>query len=210
MGTVVRECPVCTEPITDHNRGVITYVQRRRSPRHQWLPGWKIGAKDELVCQQCAVTPRAGEDGHDNLVMVRSREHIDNMRPAECEQCGVPLLLRPSTRRKHATCSTACRVRLYKQQTSVPRPVTRCEGCGQEMTGRADRRYCSPACRQRAYRRRNRLVQYGMAPEHAAHVDTFSALNNEQFERVLQQAQADGDVSAEHVAHLAAGVFRQP
>lgn len=29
-----------------------------------------------------------------------------------------------------------------------------CEGCGEAMTGRADRRYCSSACRQRAYRRR--------------------------------------------------------
>ena len=29
-----------------------------------------------------------------------------------------------------------------------------CEGCGQGMAGRADRRFCSPACRQRAYRQR--------------------------------------------------------
>lgn len=36
-----------------------------------------------------------------------------------------------------------------------PAAVTHdCDGCGQGMTGRSDRRYCSSACRQRAYRRR--------------------------------------------------------
>lgn len=29
-----------------------------------------------------------------------------------------------------------------------------CEGCGQPVIGRTDRRFCSPACRQRAYRQR--------------------------------------------------------
>lgn len=77
-----------------------------------------------------------------------------------------------------------------------------CEGCGQGMTGRADRRYCSAACRQRAYRRRAALVRHGIAPEDAEHVDTFSALDAGQFEDVLQQARQDDDLSAEHLARL--------
>lgn len=208
MGTVVRQCPVCLEPITATNRGMRVWVRRRSSPRHQWR--LDLGPRDGLVCQSCAVVPHAGRDGRENLVMVAIQEFIEGTEPAECEQCGVPLLLRPSARRKHVTCSPACRARLYKDRTSVPRPVTRCEGCGTEMHGRSDRRYCSPACRQRAYRRRNRLVQLGMTPEDAARADLFSALSNDQFEQVLEQARRDEDASAEHVATLARELFRQP
>ncbi len=41
--------------------------------------------------------------------------------------------------------------------TAEPNPDAakhQCEGCGQGMSGRADRRYCSSACRQSAYRSR--------------------------------------------------------
>lgn len=210
MGTVPRECPVCFEPITEDNRGVRTVAWRRRSPRHQWIPAWKLGASDELVCQQCAAVKGAGRDGKHNLVSVTLQAFIEELRPAECEQCSVPLLLAPSKRRKRDTCSTSCRARLYKTETSVPPAVTRCEGCGQDMHGRSDRRHCSPACRQRAYRRRNRLVQLGQTPEDAARADLFSALSNDQFEQVLEQAQRDEDASAEHVATLARELFRQP
>lgn len=166
--------------------------------------------KNELVCQSCAVVPHAGRDDKQNLVMVAMQEFLERTEPTECEQCGVPLLLRPLRRRKRDTCSSACRAKLYKTETSVPPAVTRCEGCGTEMHGRSDRRYCSPACRQRAYRRRNRLVQLGVTPEDAGRADLYSALSNDQFEQVLEQARRDEDASAEHIAALARELFRQP
>lgn len=40
--------------------------------------------------------------------------------------------------------------------------IPQCWGCGEELAGRSDARYCSGACRQKAYRDRKRILdRYG-------------------------------------------------
>lgn len=148
------DCPVCLRPISDDNRGMKVTVRRRRSPKHAWLAAWRLGDPYAIVCQDCATAPRAGADGDRNLVMVAIYEYLDDYEPAVCEQCSLPILLKPDKRRKRATCSEYCRVKLAKAAKRVPVPVTLCEVCGAEMSGRADRRTCSSACRQKSYRQR--------------------------------------------------------
>jgi hypothetical protein len=47
------------------------------------------------------------------------------------------------------------RLRQRLTQLVEPEIGRPCDGCGETMTGRTDRRFCSSACRQRAYRSRN-------------------------------------------------------
>lgn len=150
------DCPVCLGPITEDNRGVKVTVRRRRSPKHAWLEGWKIGTSTAVACQSCASTAGAGEDGRQNLVSVRLQEFVEDFEPKVCEQCGLPILLKPDKRRKRDTCSEYCRLKLAKAGRSVPTSVTHCEVCGAEVEGRAGRKTCSSACRQKAYRDRAR------------------------------------------------------
>lgn len=161
----------------------------------------------EPVCLSC-LPDRAGmatsPDG-------KTSAHTFGFRlsPQPCETCQRPVIVVEDARRKIVTCSDLCRSRQYRRP--VTDDVTRlCEGCGDEMTGRGDRRYCSSACRQRAYRRRARLVALGIPQEDARRVDTFGQLSHDAFEDVLRRARADGDLSAEHVAALAEDVLRQP
>lgn len=145
-------CPVCLTEYTEENRAVnVRGTMVRRSPKH----AWKHGPRG-MVCQTCATTIAAGRDGAENTVMVSIGTTLDGHEKATCEHCGLPFLVRPVARRKHVACSARCRSALHRADKAVPEAVTRtCDGCGTEMTGRADRRYCSPACKQRAYRNRN-------------------------------------------------------
>lgn len=182
-----------------------------RKVRRSWA------ASHEPVCLSClpdggVALARSSDGRTDAYAPGRGREA-----PVPCDVCGLPVQLAPDKRRKVATCSDTCRSRHYSaRDDSVTDAQTLvCEGCGETMTGRADRRFCSSACRQRAYRRRRQsvvldLVRYGIAQEDAGHVDVFSRLDAEQFEAVLARARQDDDLSAGHVADLAREVLSQP
>jgi hypothetical protein len=74
--------------------------------------------------------------------------------PTPCAGCGRIVVRGRHPRLRSVTCSRACTVRASKGRGVADRQAAVCAGCGEEMSGRADRRYCSPACRQRAYRQR--------------------------------------------------------
>jgi hypothetical protein len=70
-----------------------------------------------------------------------------------CEACGLPVERGRNVRTKAHTCSRGCTVLLSKRRTTVSPGVTRrCPQCGDEINGRADKRYCSGRCRQGAHR----------------------------------------------------------
>lgn len=198
-----RKCPICSDWIADDepmSRQQVLYRQGRR----RW-------ARWQPVCLSC-LEGRAGNlSSPDERVQVFANRSGLEVEPAPCAHCGLPVHLTPDARRKVPTCSDLCRSRhLGRARTPVEPAVTpTCEGCGDDMTGRADRRYCSSACRQRAYRRRTRLVRLGIAAEEVAHIDVFSRLDPDAFEVILERAREDGDLSAEHLAHLARKVLPQ-
>lgn len=147
-------CPVCLDSITAENPGVrLAFAEKRMSPKHEF----RSYGGEVLVCNRCATTPNAGAAGKTNLFMVRSREFTDDWERHDCQHCALPILLAPSKLRKAAFCSSRCRIAdLRAKQKAVQVAVTyACAGCGAEIHGRADRKYCSPACRQKAYRNRN-------------------------------------------------------
>ncbi|WP_148045239.1 hypothetical protein [Arthrobacter oryzae] len=153
MSTAVT-CPVCLDPITAENPGVrLSHIEKRTSPKHKFK-----GYRGEvLACNGCATTPNAGATGKANLIMLRFPEFTGEWERHDCQNCALPILLAPSKLRKTAFCSSRCRVAdLRAKQKAVRVVVTyACAGCGAEMHGRTDRKYCSPACRQKAYRSRN-------------------------------------------------------
>lgn len=60
-----------------------------------------------------------------------------------------------------------------------------CEGCGQGMTGRADKRFCSSACRQKAYRNRE------SAPNEVSDAEFLTELRT-QFKMIPMEARRRG------------------
>lgn len=165
----------------------------------------------EPVCLGCLRPDSAAAQSPDGRV----RAHLVgwgalDADPQPCATCGLPILVAPDKRRQVVTCSDLCRARHYSTRARRVTPTAHvCSGCGETMTGRADRRFCSSACRQRAYRRRQQLVAHGISPQDAADVDAFGALDADQLDRVLAQARQDGDLSARHVADLAREVSGQ-
>ncbi len=112
----------------------------------------------EPVCQGCAramVSESADR-------RVRATVPAFGDQPVPCVSCRLPVLFQPDPRRKLDACSDVCRLRYYAKRRVAPLVTPTCDGCGEPMTGRADRRYCSPACRQRAYRQR---VTSGATPK---------------------------------------------
>ena len=165
----------------------------------------------ETVCLDC-LPPHLGATPHADGRPLAFAPSPRAAEAVDCVACGLPVILSVDARRKVDTCSDRCRTAYYTDRARRDSaPVThRCKGCGEAMTGRADRRYCSSACRQRAYRQRDALVRHGIARENAGAVLTASRLTNEQFEDVLHRARADDDLSADHVAQLAEEVLTQP
>lgn len=135
-------CAVCETVIPADVAGVQSRVtiSRRRNGRGTTLR--------HVICKACASTYRAeSPDGRRRAIFSSRRVEQVN-----CVVCGLPVFLPVDKRRKVDACSDLCRSRFYTR--SVETVVTVCEGCGSDMTGRSDLRFCSPACRQRAYRRR--------------------------------------------------------
>lgn len=137
-----RTCAVCETPIPDDVAAVQSHVtiSRRRNGHGQTLR--------RVICQTCASTYRAeSPDGRHRAGF--SSQQVEQV---DCVVCELPVLLPVDKRRKVDACSDLCRSRFYAVR--VEAAVTQCEGCGSNVTGRSDARFCSPACRQRAYRRR--------------------------------------------------------
>jgi hypothetical protein len=141
--TVVRRCPICAKPITDGNPGVLPrYLEGRRSPRHAFRAAVPV-----VVCHDCINTPDAGRGSKESLYALAVREFTADWGLQHCENCTVPFLLAPSKRRRRMYCSNRCRLALVRAEQAVEKPTWPCEQCGEQMTGRADRRFCSTACR---------------------------------------------------------------
>jgi hypothetical protein len=198
-----RICPVCLATVPDDVTMIRAEVYRRVRRR--------TVSSREPVCLDCLPAGIGGTPTADGrpLAFAPSPRATE---PVECVTCGLPVILSVDARRKIDTCSDRCRTRYYSDRARHDHaPAThRCEGCGEMMTGRADRRYCSSACRQRAYRQREALARRGIAREDASAVLTASRLTNDQFEDVLRQARTDDDLSADHLAQLAEEVLNQP
>lgn len=155
-------CPVCLGPISEDNPGVTTrWVERRQSPKHKF----RSYRGTILVCLRCDRTHNAGADGAENLFRMRGQTSTDASERHDCARCAVPLLLAPSKLRKTAYCSDRCRVATLRQAQKAVQPAVthKCDGCGSEMQGRADRKFCSAACRQKAYRAGHSMA----VPDHA-------------------------------------------
>jgi hypothetical protein len=144
-----RSCALCRTPIPDDVPAVQTRVLRWRTRARRG----RHSAIRAVICDTCAV-PGARPVSPDGLRDADVPYPNQLASPVPCAVCALPVVLRADKRRKVTVCSDACRARFYADTRSVTRPVTHCDGCGAEMHGRADRRYCSPACRQRAYRAR--------------------------------------------------------
>lgn len=146
-----RTCALCLEPIPDEEQAVQARVSYYRTRRRWVRPAWSGRA---VICLHCATLGQY-QPSADGLRDARYPEPAERAEPVPCVNCGLPVILRVDKRRKVAACSDSCRAQFYASNKPVTKAVTPCEGCGAEMTGRTDRRYCSPACRQRAYRQRN-------------------------------------------------------
>lgn len=137
------KCPICgeiqTEPLVPVQ---VTRRWNRRSQQGQ--------TRREPVCQHCATAP------HDRSSLAQQYQTWgwEESEPVPCEVCGLSVLLVPDKRRKVSTCSDYCRTKSYRKPRTVSLVVTVCEGCGKEMHGRSDRKFCGSTCRQRAYRHR--------------------------------------------------------
>lgn len=202
-----RTCPLCSRPVPDTEP--MTRQQVLHAHGHQRWATW------EPVCMDCIPRDETGRplayaEGRDTRRSIFVDARALDGDPQPCASCGLPIRVAPDKRRKIVTCSDACRSRYYSARADRVTPTAHvCSGCGETMTGRADRRFCSSACRQRAYRRRQQLVAHGISPQDAADVDAFGALDADQLDRVLAQARQDGDLSARHVADLAREVSGQ-
>lgn len=109
-----------------------------------------------LICSGCwqpGPSYRLGEH-----VLVWGLYGLGAERSGACAGCGRRVVRNDDPRLVHHTCSNACSVKASKTATNGSPAVTRCECCGAEMAGRADRRFCSSACRQRDYRARRKTV----------------------------------------------------
>ena len=135
-------CAVCETVIPADVAGVQSPVtiSRRRNGRGPTLR--------RVICQACASTYRAESPDGRRRASFNSRR----VEQVNCVVCGLPVLLPVDKRRRVDACSDLCRSRFYAKP--VEPVVTVCEGCGSDMTGRSDLRFCCPACRQRAYRHR--------------------------------------------------------
>ena len=149
MTTVLRECGICLYEIEDDEPAYRCLVFRKRQRRYE--------SSNTSVCRECVNAVReegiwTSDDGRRNLMNLPGHDDA-----APCVACSRPVVATRDGRRKIVTCSDKCRAKYYTARRSVDVSVTACEGCGSEMTGRSDRRFCSPRCRQRAYRRRLNL-----------------------------------------------------
>ena len=139
-------CGICGEERDDANPPISAEVAHWRTARRNGRPS----LCRELVCpEHTAGTYALSADGRHDVYLPGNLDAA-----TACVVCGVRVRLRPDKRRRVVVCSDTCRSRFYAARRPVTVSVTHCEGCGAEMTGRSDRRYCSPACRQRAYRHR--------------------------------------------------------
>lgn len=198
-----RKCPICSDWIADDEPMARQQVLYRQ--------GRKQRARHDPVCLPCLSGDAGYIESADGRISVYVSRGAIEGEPVACATCGLPTHLTPDPRRRVPTCSDLCRSRQYSQRRSVATNVTHtCDGCGQGMTGRADRRYCSPACRQRAYRRRGQLVRFGVAHDDAQLVDTLGRLDSDAFEAVLERARQDDNLSAQHLAELARDALRKP
>lgn len=120
---------------------------------------------DFLICLDCWCDHDEGargsfqlsDDGdRTKIVVYHLYPHSEPTEARPCEGCGVIVIRGRDPRMKHHTCSRPCSARASRRSTAdVTATATHsCVGCGAEMAGRADRRYCSSRCRQKAYRRR--------------------------------------------------------
>lgn len=148
MNTVM-DCPVCGVEVGEDQPMVRTFVSHRFG-RNRWRT-------DEPVCLDCASGPgwARSSDGKRESWPVPAADRTD---AAPCVTCGRLVAMRRDSRRTVYACSATCRTRHYKVGVTAEKQVLTCAGCGSEMTGRADRRYCSPACRQRAHRQRQEVA----------------------------------------------------
>lgn len=129
-----RDCPVCRTPI--RVAGVLT------RGRHS---DGRVTYSDGPVCLRCYGFAAP------SLVWYLAGE--PEFRP--CEHCSMPVGRVPDQRMTRWTCSTKCRVALWRDENRSASRNATCRDCGEEFTpARSDAAYCSPACRQRAYRRR--------------------------------------------------------
>lgn len=178
------ECPICRTPITTEAPAVHVRLEHRKSRR----TGWGRRLYDSLVCSECSVTQNA--ESADGLTKIWGRAFIDDWIQADCMGCGLPVMLRPNPRRKVDVCSGSCRGKYYAARKPVEVAVTHvCYECGQQMQGRADRKYCSPACRQKAYREGSvmRMVD---------------GVTDAQFEAAIETAKNQGDLSRANIIRL--------
>lgn len=145
-GVGTHECPVCGSAIAE---GVpmarqLTWVKRARS----WASTWG------LVCVACVASGRSVLSSDDGQLEVLTDLRALRADPEPCACCRRPVLAVPDKRRRVMTCSSRCRSRYYSQQRVTDAGTHLCEGCGAQIGGRSDRKFCSAACRQRAYRGR--------------------------------------------------------
>ena len=151
MGTVDGRwvCPICGADQDAEAVGVVADVSRK----------WRRNQTRtrEPICRACAT-----------LTFCQSSDQRTSAYPphvltppAPCVVCGRVVELAANVKRKTITCSDKCRLAQYR--TPVTDEERSCAGCGQTMTGRADRRFCSPACRQRAHRQRSEPTQAALA-----------------------------------------------
>ena len=142
-----KTCWVCGGALEPFAYRVHAWTKRTR-------PSWTGFA---LICPGCYDQPRQNDDRHE---WSDGRELL-GVQPSRCENCGLRVVRKPDKRNLWHTCSEACRVALYRavgkrmeERRGIELPT--CQGCGAEMDGRSDQRYCASACRQRAYRQRRR------------------------------------------------------
>ncbi len=107
----------------------------------------------EAACTSCVSESGYGQS-RDGSVIAWGPDATRRVE-ATCQHCGLPVLLAQDKRRKVPTCSDACRAKHYAEKKRVSPVTLQCDGCGTDMLGRADRKFCSAACRQRAHRRRH-------------------------------------------------------
>ncbi|MGP5087172.1 hypothetical protein [Brachybacterium tyrofermentans] len=143
-------CESCGRSITDDLPLVpVKRTERRKSTRHAWRSRY---AGPGAFCRDCAIAnPGALPD--DALARPLIMEFLSGDETLHhCEACGIALLLVKVARRKHVYCSTACRMKIYRDAARVEPVEHPCQWCGVMIGGRADRKYCSPRCRTAAYR----------------------------------------------------------
>jgi hypothetical protein len=135
--------------------------QRELTPSE---PVWKyfgqFGRLDKLgsICDECfsktwSYRPEEFREQDKRWAIERYRD------PEPCAQCGRPVRIKRSYKRRQVICGPECRQAVYNERARRSRNPQPCRECGKVFQPRrTDSLFCSVACKQKAYRRRGKVI----------------------------------------------------